>query len=72
MDDPTDKFKMYLLSGGPQDLSHLYLPSLKEVADFVEADIAEMQADELEELEYTIEIKLMTQKEIDDLPEYDF
>jgi len=67
-----EKLTMYVLSGGPQDLSDLYLPSMDEVAGFIKTDLEACDGKDTEELEWTVGIKLMTQKEIDDLPEYQF
>lgn len=66
------KLRMYVLSGGPQDLSNLHLTSLRQAYDMMYEELSEVPNAEIEEMQYTLEVKLMTQKEIDDLPDYEF
>jgi len=64
--------RVYSLNGGPQDLNNLYFMSLDEVVGFIKTDLEEITDIEADSESYSIDIKLMTQKEIDDLPEYQF
>lgn len=64
--------RVYILSGGPQDIEDLYLMNLDDVIGFIKTDLAEINDAEATGESYTIEVCLMTQKQIDDLPEYEF
>jgi len=67
-----DLKRVYVLSGGPQDLENLYLFSLEDVLGFIQTDLEEITDIEADGESYSIEVKLMTQKQMDDLPEYHF
>jgi hypothetical protein len=68
----ADKKRVYVLSGGPNDLGELYLISLKDVQSTIDSDLDGVSDEEIKEVEYTLTVTLMTQKEIDDLPEYEY
>jgi len=66
------KIRVYVVSGGPQDLGKLYLESILKVAEIIKVDCEETPESEVEEQEWTITVKLMTREELEALPEYDF
>ena len=72
MEGQAIKTRVFVLSGGPQDLSLLYLSSMEQVAEMIDGDLDNVTDVEIEEIEYTIGVKLMTQEEFDNLPEYEF
>jgi hypothetical protein len=67
-----EKIRVYVVSGGPQDLGELYLESIQEVAEMIKVDCEETPESEVEEQEWTITVKLMTREELEALPEYEF
>lgn len=64
--------KMFYALSDNCDLSNLYLPNLEAVKEFIESEVTNMGTDDLTEHEWQIKPVFMTQKEFDNLPEYQF
>lgn len=62
------KTTVYCLSKDGQTAVHLDVDAL---CDAIKYEIDEMNWDDLEGEKYTVEVKKMTEKELDELPEFD-
>lgn len=60
-----EKIKVFELDFGD---TNLLSPKIEEIIGWIETDLHDLQSDD--ELNYTITIKMMTQEEIDALPEW--
>lgn len=61
-----EKIKVYELDFGDQNLLST---SIKDITDWISSDLSDLKPGD-ESLNYEINIRMMTQKEIDDLPEW--
>ena len=67
-----EKQRVYVLSGSPSDLSKLYLETTYQLTDAIEFEVDSCSDDELPECLFQISVVLMTRKQIDNLPEYEY
>lgn len=63
--------EIYFVLSDNADLNGLYLPNMQAVTEHILNDIGDMHPNEVEQLQYQINIVRLTQDEYDNLPEYD-
>lgn len=63
---PKEKFKVYVLDFG--DSTDIMTENKKDITDWIGSEIADMK--EGEEHEYKITIKMLTRRQINNLPEW--
>jgi hypothetical protein len=62
-----EKIKVFELDFGD---TNLVSPNAEDITAWIESDLAELKSGGVDELNYTIKVKLMTQKKINNLPEW--
>ena len=65
MENSEEKFKVYELDFGDTNLLD---ENIDSITDWIKSDMSDLKDED--ELQYTIKIKRMTRKEINELPEW--
>ena len=63
--------ELYFKLSDNADLGGLYLRNMQEVSEHIEMDLGDIQLEDRENVEYTIQPVLMTEDEFNNLPEYE-
>lgn len=63
--------ELYYKLSDNADLSGLYLRNMREVTEHIEMDLGDIDHEDRENVEYTIQPVLMTEDEFNNLPEWE-